>query len=347
MHLTHDQISDFTALTLNNIKRRSYTDLSMEYPEYISPRILDKFLVSEQGGAYIEFKVKWRNQGNARHTGLFAQDQTGRRDMWITGKMPWRKQTTSISYDVDEEVFQTDRETIISYMVGLVHSLESDMVEMDEDDLWQAPASSTDDVPAGIPYWVVKDASTTPGGAFNGGRPSGHTTVADIDPTSTEGSNYKNWTFGYSSVTPTDLLKKVKKAIRWTNFRAPVPFPELKWGSQSKEIFTTEAVVDDLERLAEDRNDNLGKDVVRYMNQVTIAGLPVTHVFWLTSNDSSDPLYGINWSKLRPYGKRNRFMRRSKPIPAPRQHTVRDVFLDTWKNYGCVDRRCQWVGSKA
>ena len=342
MHLTHDQISVFTTLTINNIKRRKWSDIALELPEYISPRILKNFLVNEQGGAYIEIKVKHRNLGNARHSGLYATDVTGTRDLMITGTMPWKKQTASMSYDIDEDIFQTDREQIVSHLVTLVHAMESDMVELDEDDLWQEPASSTDDAPSGIPYWIQKDATTTPGGAFNGGDP---TAGARAGISSTTYPRWKNWTFGYTSVSPTDAIKKIKKAIRNTKFMAPVPFPELDWGKSKTEIFVTETVIDELERLAESRNENHGKDVARYMNQVVIAGIPVTHCFWLTANDSTDPIYGINWGKLRPYGKRNRYMRRSKPIMAPKQHTVRDVFLDSWKNYGCVDLRSQWVGS--
>jgi hypothetical protein len=40
-------------------------------------------------------------------------------------------------------------------------------------------------------------------------------------------------------------------------------------------------------------------------------------------------------------------MRRSKPTQAPHQNTVRNVFIDTWMNYLCVDRRKTWVGSVA
>lgn len=345
MSLTLDQLLDFTATTINNIKRRDWTDISLELPEYIVPRILKNHLKGEQGGAYCEFKVKYRNLGNARHSGLYAEAVTGVRNMMITGLLPWRKQEASMSYDIDEDIFQTDKETIIREMVIRTHAMECDMVELDEDDFWQAPTSATDDRPAGVPYWIVKDATTTPAGAFNGGNPSGITAgCAGID--SATYTAFKNWTFGYSTVSPTDCVKKVKKAMRRTRFKNPVQFNELKWGEMKKEIFTTEDTIDELERLAEARNDNHGTDVARFMNQVVIAGVMVTEVPWLTINDSSDPLYGIDFSVFRPYAKKNRFMRRSKPYPAPKQPTVRDVFLHCWKNYGCINRRKLWVGSK-
>lgn len=345
MHLTHDQLLDFTALTLNNIKRRDFVDISLDLEEYIVPRILKNFLKAEVGGAFIEIKVKHRNLGNARHSGLYAESVTRVRNLMTTGYLPWRKQESSMSYDIDEESFQTDRETIISEMVTRVHAMECDMVEMDEDDFWQMPTSSDDtDTPHGVPYWIKKDS--TQSGGFTGGNPTGHP-AGCAGLSSTTYPNWKNYAFGYSSVSPGDFVKKVKRALRRTRFKAPVPHPELKWGESKREIFTVENVIDELERLAESRNDNHGTDVAKYMNQVVIAGIPVTEVPWLTHNDETDPAYGIDFSVFRPYGRKNRFMRRSKPYPAPRQPTVRDVFLHCWKNYGCINRRKLWVGSLA
>jgi len=344
-YLTHDQLLDFTATTLNNIKYGNYTDISLEYPEYIVPRILKNFLKMESGGAFIELKIKHRNLGQAKHSGLWAESSPKMRNLMTTGYLPWRKQEASMTYDIDEEAFQSDRETIISEMVARVHAMDLDMVVLDEEDFWQSPLDKQDNRPNGLPYWIVKDPTTTPAGAFNGGNPVGHPGGC-ADVSSVTYPHWKNWTFGYTQVSPTDLVKKVKTAIRRTRFRAPVNFPDLKWGESKREIFTSEDVIEDLELLAESRNDNHGTDVARYMNQVVIANIPVTEVPWLTFNDSTDPLYGVDFSVFRPYGKRGRFMRRTKPYPAPRQPTVRDVFLHCWKNYGCINRRKLWVGSK-
>ena len=346
MYLTPDELLDLTTLTLNKIKRRVYSDFSMEYAEYIAPRIFKQYLINEMGGPNIEFKVKYRNLGNAHHSGLWAEGRTGVRNIMTTGTMPWRKQESSMSYDVDEEIFQTDQETIVSEMVTRVHAMECDMVDLDEDDMWQAPTGTDDDRPAGIPYWIVKDADTTPTGGFNGGNPSGFSSgCANIN--SSTYTSYKNYTAGYDSVSPTNLIRRMKKAMRATRFKVPVPFAELKYGESKLEGFTTEPVIDEMERMAEGRNDNLGTDLARYMNQVVVNGVPITEVPWLTANDASDPVYGINFGYLRPYGRKGRYMRRTKPMPAPRQPTVRDVFLHSWMNWCCFDRRRQWVISKS
>ena len=117
MALTPDQIDDFVTLTLSNFKRGKWTDLSLQHQEYISSTLIDEKKVMEQGGKDINFKIQTKNTGNARNTGLFAQDVTAVEDVMISASVPWTKQTTNWSYDVDEDLFQSDKETIIREML--------------------------------------------------------------------------------------------------------------------------------------------------------------------------------------------------------------------------------------
>jgi hypothetical protein len=198
----------------------------------------------------------------------------------------------------------------------------------------------------GIPFWIQKDASTTPAGAFNGGNPTGFTSGA-ASISSTTYPKWKNWTFGYTAVTPDDVVVKIKRSLYETKFTAPNPHPELGYGSAQYQIFTTYDVREPLERLAESRNDNLGNDVAKYINNVLVGGVPVEAVHYLDSNDgTADPIYGINWRAIRPFVKRGANMRQTKK-KAPLQHTVRQIHYDTWMNFGCYNRRALWVGSKA
>jgi hypothetical protein len=196
----------------------------------------------------------------------------------------------------------------------------------------------------GIPFWITKDATTTVAGGFNGGNPSGWSSGrAGVD--STTYPRWRNWTFGYTNPTSDDLVKKIKKSLAFTNFMAPVPHPELGFGSSDYQIYTTYRVQEPLERLAESRNDNHGSDVARYMNQVTVGGTPIKWVPYLEANDTTDPVYGVNWKVLRPYVKRGAQMRRSKPLRASNQHNVFTVHVDHWGNYVSVNPRNTFVGS--
>lgn len=344
MALTPDQIDDFVTLTLKHFKRHKWTDLSLEHQQYVSAQIIAEKKVVERGGEQINFKIKHKNTGNARNTGMYAQDQTAVEDVMVSANVPWSMQTTNFSYDIYEDLFQSDRETIIRELQVREHDALSDMAELTEENIWSAPTGTTDTRPMGIPFWIKKDATTTVAGGFNGGNPTGFSGGA-AGVSSTTYPRWKNWTFGYTSVTVDDLVTKVKKSLAFTEFMAPVPHPELAFGKSDYQIYTTYRVSEPLERLAETRNDNLGRDVAKYMNQVLIGGVPVKWVPYLEANDTTDPLYGVNWKCLRPFVKKGANMRRNPPKQGARQHTVREVHIDNWMNYIVYNRRATWVGS--
>ena len=346
MPLLPHQVDDFVALTLPFIKTGKWTDLSLEHPEYVSSQLIDEKKVEERGGESISFRVQVKNTGNARNTGLFSQDATGVEDVMVKASVPWAMQTTNYSYDIDEDMFQSDRETIIRELLVREHDAMNALAELQEVNFWSSPTSSTDGRPMGVPFWIQKDPTTTPTGGFNGGNPSGFSAgCAGIS--SATYPRWRNWTFGYSQVTIGDLVKKVKRALAFTNFRAPVPHPELGYGKSDYNIYTTYRVEEILEALAESRNDNLGRDLARYRDTVTIGGVPVKWVPYLEANDTSDPVYGINWKVFRPFVKKGANMRKSGPKQSARQHTVREIHVDHWMNYCCYNRRMLFVGSVA
>lgn len=340
MALTPEQLDDFVTLTLSEFKRREWTDISLEYQNYASQKMLTTKAVTERGGKDINFKVQVRNTGNARPSGLYAQDVTRVEDVMVSASVPYSKQVTSFSYDVDEDLFQSEPETIIEELQIREHDALNSMAQLQEELLWSAPTGPTDTVPMGIPFWIQRNV-TVPDGAFNGGNPSGFTGAAGVD--SNVVTRWRNWAGQYTSVSRDDLVRKVKRAMVMTMFSAPVPHPTLGFGNSKFDIFTTYRVVEPLERLAETRNDNLGADVARYMGQVTIGGVPMTWVAHLEQNDNTDPLYGVNWGVLRPFVKKGRNMFRNPPKHAPLQHTVRNVFYDHWMNYICYNRRLTWI----
>jgi hypothetical protein len=354
MPLTPDQMDDLVNTTLPLFKRLSWTDISLEHPEYISSEILRKEYVTERGGVDLRFKVKTRNTGLAVNTGILAEDVTGIEDVTTGGTVPWTKQSVNWSYSVDEEDFQSDRETIIELLKLRDHDAMSDMAELNEENMWSAPTSTSDKRPMGIPFWLQKDTNTAANdGTLNGRDPSGFTGGA-AGISSVTYARWRNWTFRYAAVSSDDLVRKVKLAMFFTKFKAPVKYPELKYGAgPQRRIYTTFRVSEPLERLAETRNENHGSDLARFMYQggeqagVTIGGVPLIPVHHLQANDTNDPLYGVDWSVMRPFVQKGKNMRRMGPMQTPRQHDGRTIFYDTFMNYCCYDRRRCWVGSLA
>ena len=102
-----------------------------------------------------------------------------------------------------------------------------------------------------------------------------------------------NRTFGYTSVTSDDLIKKVKKSLVFTNFMPPVPHP----GTWLREVELPH--LHDLSRpgaigaTGGNSQRQPGADVARYMNAVN-GGTPPQMGPVPEANDTSDPLYGIN-----------------------------------------------------
>lgn len=347
MALTPEQQADLVNLTLKLIKRKTWTDISLEFPEYVASSILTDKNVTERGGTQLNFKLKTRNTGLARNTGMMAQDQTAIEDVTIDASVPWTKQTVNWSWCIDEPDFQSEPEMIVDIIKIREHDAMSDLAELNEENMWNAPTSTSDRRPMGIPFWLQKDTNTaTNDGTLNGRDPSGFTSGA-AGVSSVTYSRWRNWTFRYAAYTTDDLVRKIKRALVFTKFTPPVPFPETSYGSGQREIWTTYRVIEPLERLAETRNENLGSDVARYMNEVTVGRVPIKLSHYLEANDTNDPLYGINWKYFRPFVQKGKNMRKTGPVQSPTQHDVKTIHYDTWMNYCAYNRRCHFVGSLA
>lgn len=340
MALTPDQLDDFVKMTLKRFKKRRWVDISLDHQEYFAmSRLFKKKKVQERGGEQISWRVQVRNGDNARNTGMFAVDQTSVIDVMEEANLPWRKQTTNFSYDVDEVNFQSGPETIIKELKVREHQAMNNMAELFEENLWNAPTSPSDNRPHGIPFWLQKNATE----GFNGGNPSGFSAGAGGLNSDTY-PNWRNYTFAYTQVSRDDLVEKWRKACAFTRFMAPHSYPELKEGDRKHEFFTTYRVLAPLEKLLENRNDNLGNDLAKYAGAVMFKSNPIHWVPYLETNDTSDPVYGVNWEVFRPYVKSGRDMVRHPPKQAAHQHTVREVFIDCWSNYICYNRRLTFVG---
>lgn len=350
MALSPEKLADFVELTLNEFAYNKWTDLSLELPEYMAMQFIKRNKVEYVGGTEAQWQIKTKNSGNARRTGMFAQDVTNIEDVMTSAKIPLRMQTTNFSYSIYEEGFQADDyRTIVRLLKVREHDALSDMAELLEEELWGLPATPDENRCFGIPYWIQKDPGTsgaTNSGDYTANVPSGHTAVgiAGLNPATQ--ARWRNWAFGWEQITRDDFVLKFKRALRYTKFMAPVPFPSTDSGSRRHEAFSTLKVVEGLEALAEDRNDNHGPDVARYMNEVTVAGVPVKHVFHLTETDTTDPVYGIDHAKFQPVCKSDCEMKRHPPKDAPHQHDTKTVHYDNWMNFKCVDRRGLFVGSR-
>lgn len=349
MPLMHDQIDDFVELTLNNFKKKSWVDLSLDLQHYqFAGRMATMKKLPTRGGPQLEWKVQVSNTGTARASGLFDTDQTNVKNLMTSGSVPWTMQTVNFSYDINESIFQTGPETIIEELQIREHSMYNDYFELMEQFMWTAPSgpvSSSADirVPFGIPYWVVQ--STTEG--FNGGNPSGFTSGAGGINSNTY-ANWSNWTAGYDAWSRGDGIKKLLKAMDYTEFHAPHAYNELSGGAPDWCMYTVYENIEQTRIELQAANDNLGNDIGKYSGDCLVRGVPLKWVPALDNSssagyDANKPVYGLNWKVFRWYFAAGRDMIRQKPKDAANQRNVRVVHMDSWGNFQCDNRRKQFV----
>lgn len=343
--LMPDTLGDFVNLTLSKFERDKWVDISRNYQDYLcASRLFTGKKMKSMGGQSYVWKLQVSNTGTARPSQLFDTDQTAVMDLSIEAKVPYAMQTVNWSYDTNEEAFQTSMEEIVDVISMRRHSAYTDWFELMEGYLWGAPSSSTQSprIPSGIPFWLQKSATE----GFNGGNPSGFSSGAAEVDTSTY-ANWKNYTFGYAGVTREDLIAKMKKACMFTNFKTPHKFNELGAG-QKFELFTTYSVIEKLELVVESRNDNLGNDIGKVDGgDITFKRAPIIWVPYLETNDTTNPIYGLNWDTFFPVTKKGASGKQGlewhKPMQAPNQRNVRNVHGDSWCQYICNNRRGNFV----
>lgn len=220
------------------------------------------------------------------------------------------------------------------------HDAMVDLAKHMETRFWSAPTSSSNNTQMyGIPYWISWADST---GDFAGGDPSGFSAGAGGLSSSTY-PQWQNWSAKYTNVTSIDLVRKWRKAATFTNFRAPVAGNEYGAAGRGKYgFYTNYDVIGPLEEVLESQNENLGNDIASKDGQLLFRQIPVTWVPELNSR-SGDPVYGINWSVLKPAFLAGEYLREEGPAKASNQHTVFLTHVDLTMNLICHNRRANFV----
>lgn len=346
--LTPDLIDDLVAATLEKPIKRSWVDISLDFQEFEFARRFMK-QVDEVSSHKLTWIIQHTNTGSARVSGLFDVDNVDVKNLVVKAEIEWAKVNASFRYDIDEPEFNGGPEQIVDYIAVRRHSMYNDYFELMEQLMWTNPAAvTTPRSPAGIPYWLQKTAATTPEAfGFNGGNPASEN-AGGLD-TATY-ANWSNGTFAFSALTEDDGFDKWSSACDKTYFKAPHPFNETDGGMPDYGFYTTHDNLQRMRRYAKASNDDIGNDVGAYRGSILFKSIPVAWIPALTedagadSNDTENPIYGINWNTFDWVYRASRNQRITGPIQVGGSHTVRDVHLDTWGNFCCKNRRANFVG---
>lgn len=346
--LTTDDLLDLTKATLKDLGWARFQQIAQPLQRYeVMPRWLKKDKMVIQGSVGVQRNLMLKTAGAARHVGLAAVDDVNVTSLMAQMSFSWVHATTAWAVEVREAMMNKGKAFVFDVVKPRRMGSMIDLAETLEERAWSAPTTTTSVYPYGLPYWVVKNAAT----GFNGGLPSGHTTLAGIDLTAYP--NFKNYTFGYAQMSKTDAIPKMRTMHRSIRWKSPVGSAP----SYAKEIadkfrvYVNGSTVETMESVGEAQNENLGRDLAPMIlgdvardggGNLSWRGHPVIWVPELDA-DTSNPVYMINHETFHPVVLEGDYMRETTQ-KAPNQHNVVQTFIDLTYNFCCVDRRQNGVG---
>lgn len=344
MALTPRQLDDLVELTYDTaLGDKGWEDLSMDNQEYI---VAERWLKNKKKPIKSSTRVLWKAQiaksGAARQTGPYQRDVYQVENYMIGAYAEWALTTSNYIYDDNEEDFQSnDADVIVDALLVREHAMYNGWFQHMEEQCIATPASSSEN-PAniqGLKFWIQKYASATPG--FLGGDPSGFSSGAGNILTSSY-SKWKNWAGTYSVVSRDDLVAKLKKAIAFTGFKAPHSFKQLNGARPQWEFYTVWDLIDALAKYLDARKTEQS-DLAGVVTP-TLGSIPVVRMAEMERSesrayDTSNPFYGVNWSKFNFAFHKGKDMVRRGPIRLSDRHTVAAVHVDSTCQMWCTNRR--------
>lgn len=344
MGLQFSEIDDAVLLTQNAlIKRGAFVDMQTDLSDHVAVREIWKGRQKQfEGGSNWEFEVQMDHNHSARTVGLYENDGSSVGDTMKRGEVSVRHINAHYIYDQREKAFQRGGVAIVDLVQTRYTGMMISLYELMETLLWSKPTDSSDTkTPFGIAYWVTRSATE----GFNGGNPAG---FADgrAGISTLEYPRFANYTAQYTKITKEDLVRKMRKAHRLSQFRSPVSHATPVVGGMSNGIYTNDAVIGLMEEILEAQNMNLGSDLASQDGRTLFKGTPITYAPKL-DGDSTDPIYMLDWKWMAcgvMSGWENNL---SEPYMVPGKHNVRRVDLDASMNLVCTDPRRQAVIAKA
>lgn len=340
MALLAAQIGELLATTLANYGPLKWSLISNTLQEYTAfGRFLRRGKVEmATGGTKIEWRLQVADTGMATRSSLYDVDELATKETMKVASSPWVHLKVPYSMDVRQISMNSGAAKIIddwqAQRVGAMMSLAVLM----EQDFWNAPDSADTQKPQALRYYVTKiGATSTPG--FTGTVATGYTTCADISPTTY--TQWRNWNGTYTTVSQTDLIRKIKQAQRKCSFMPPVDYPSANAGQPNWEQYTNDTVYGKLGELAEAQNQNIGADLAAYEGRVTIGRTPVKWVPFLDA-DTADPFYGVDWSSFTPVALAGEYLRETEDAAAT-NHNIKANWVDMTYGFKCSDRRRSFV----
>lgn len=327
-----ENLGDLLTVTLADRPEPNYTDLGTALVDApAAKQLLDDAVKTVQSGKTVNWPIRVNNGDGAENIALTDHDNVNIKDGFVEASTNWRESTTKYAFYEEEMLVNRKPRQIVDLIKAREDGAMAEWIELMENNFWGFPSASDSRTPLGLPYWCTKNAST----GFNGGIPTGYSSVAGVSPTTY--SRWNNYTAQYTNVTLGDLISKLRVGAEKTKFKPLVKTPSTNTGDRLG-YFTNLTVQQKFADVADSRNDNLGPDVAKMDGKAQFRGAVVEYIPKL-DDDTTDPIYQLNWGVLKCVRMSGKWKKRRVLSPYPGQRNVVAVFIDSMYQFVCFNRR--------
>jgi hypothetical protein len=344
MALQYSDIDDAVVSTRNLlIKQGAFVDLQSDLTDHTAVRELWKNKRKAfEGGYNWTFTAQMDHNHSFKAVGMYETDSSVMVDTLVEGSVSPRHVNAHYEYDQKHPAFQGGATKIVDFVQAKQAEMTVSFWEGLEAACWTDPGATDTKAIHGIPHWIVKGTAGQEG--FYGVNPTGYTSgCAGIS--STTYPRWANYFADYTVIDEADLLRKLIKGHYAVQFRSPLNHAEPDLGKMGNGIYVNLSTIVLLEEYLKSQNMNNGTDLAFYQGRATFKGTPIVYAPYL-DNDSSDPIYLIDWKWLAMGVLSGWAENQTAPYMVPGKHTVRRVDLDATMEVVCTNRRRQAVFAK-
>lgn len=269
-HLTAREINDMLVGTFDDYGEPVFTNIAQELQQYeFMPHLLKDDRTMLDNGIGIKRTLMTKLTDVAQWIGLHPTFELNFGDHLAQLDVAWKHLVTNWVFEAKELMMNSGDAVIAQVIKPRETNAMLGLASQTEDAVWDFPSTSDEETMFGIPYYVVWDEGN--GGGFNGNLPSGHSTVAGIDPN--VHTNYRNFTQDYTNFTPSDWLEKARDLHMKTHFISPVDVEQFRGSTgQRFRIYTSDVGMKGMWLMADQRNENLLWDFGHMDSNVTFRG---------------------------------------------------------------------------
>ncbi len=358
MALHAGDFADLVVGTLNDLERLKFSQIAQDLQDYeVMGKWLKKDRVIKDGGRGIQRSLMLHLEDVANHVGLLDEDDISIGDHLADITVPWVHARTGWAFEFRSDVLMNKGKSLVqdSIQPRRINAMIK-MADLLEAAGWACPSSTTDaDVPYGLPYWVVYNATT--GFTGDSALDSTDTTYSTAGISTVTYPNWMNYSANYSDASYADLINKMRLAHLEMNYKSPTSVPQLRGPlGQRYRIYcsyTTQLAIEDVAR---SQNDNLGPDVAEMDGTTVFKGIPIKGIAHIEENGISapvrgsatsltNPVYMVDHKSFYPVVLKGDYLRETVK-PAPHQVNVTQTFVWLTYNFICIDRRRNAVFSQ-